>query len=48
MRGESDYKEADLAAAITGFCLTNMSVKALVACAVATSALLWLCILAVL
>lgn len=48
MRGESDYQEADLTAAKPGFCLTNMSITSLVACAVVASAVLWLCILAVL
>ena len=47
MRGESDYQEADLTRAKPGFCLTEMSVTALIGFALAASAVLWLCILAV-
>ncbi len=48
MRVENDHSKADLKSAQQGFCLTSLSVMALIGYALLASTILWLCILAVL
>ena len=48
MRDASEQRRTWQRPVARGFCLTNMSVSALVGCAGVASAFLWLCIWAVL
>ena len=48
MRGASDPRQSELKPERRRFCLTNMSITSQIGCAAGLSAILWLCILAVL